>query len=190
VSQETKFDICSRALIEVGANVITSFDDQTTESIVAGQVYEPKLRSILTTYRWRFAVNQFRLNRLTDTPTGRWSYAYQLPPDALAINAVTRAGSDVIYDIYGDKIFTDEDDDLIADYMFRAPESKFPPAFTEAFVVELAAGFAFSIARNRELSKDLHTRADEVLWPKARSIDSQQQTSRKLPTSRLISVRG
>jgi hypothetical protein len=190
VSQETKFDICSRALIEVGANVITSFDDQTTESIVAGQVYEPKLRNILSSFPWRFAANQAQLNRLADTPTGRWLYAFRLPTDTLAVRAVTRAGSGIVYDIYGDKIFTDEDDDLIADYTFRAPEAKFPPAFTEAFVVELAAGFAFSIARNRELSKDLHSRADEVLWPKARSIDSQQQTSRKLPGSRLIAVRG
>ena len=56
----TKFDICSRALTMVGANTISSFDDGTTESDVADQLYEDTLRSLLTQTRWRFSTQQVK----------------------------------------------------------------------------------------------------------------------------------
>ena len=36
-------DICSRALILIGADPITSFEDDTTEALVASNMYEDTL---------------------------------------------------------------------------------------------------------------------------------------------------
>ena len=62
-------DICSRALILVGAEPITSFVDDTSEALIAGNMYEDIARTNLTSTRWRFATNQAILNRLSDAPT-------------------------------------------------------------------------------------------------------------------------
>ena len=43
---DSKFDICSKALVLVGANTITSFTESTTESKVASQLYESTLENI------------------------------------------------------------------------------------------------------------------------------------------------
>ncbi len=86
---DSAIDISSRALILIGAEPITSFTDGTTESLVAGSLYEDICRSALSNTRWRFATDQAVLNRLTDAPTGRYDFAYQLPADTLLVHAVT-----------------------------------------------------------------------------------------------------
>ena len=82
-------DICSRALILIGANPITSFQDATTEANVAVNVYEDVARAALVNSRFRFATNQEKLPLLSSVPTGRFDVAHQLPTDLLMLHAVT-----------------------------------------------------------------------------------------------------
>ena len=55
-------DIASRGLILIGANPITSFSADSTEALVADNIYEDTVRTALCTTRWRFATNQAQLN--------------------------------------------------------------------------------------------------------------------------------
>jgi hypothetical protein len=185
---ETQFDIASRALLRVGHPAITSFEDGTTGASIAAAEYEPLVVARLSEYRWRFATTQVALNRLADTPVGRWQYAWQAPADALAIHAVLSAGLPVRHDRYGDKIFADIDDGLIADYSFRATEDRWPAYFTQCIGQELAALFAASVARDPELAEMLGNGLERA-WGRARLADSQQQTARRIAPSRLIGVR-
>ena len=74
----TPVDLCSRALILIGAEPITSFEDGTTEALVSVNMYEDVVRTSLVNTRWRFATNQAILNLLTAAPTGRYDRAYQI----------------------------------------------------------------------------------------------------------------
>ena len=183
-------DICSRALILIGADPITSFDDGNTEALVASNMYEDVARAALVNSRWRFATNQATLNLLTATPTGRYNIAYQLPSDLLMLHAVTVNDLAIEYQIYGNKVYTDGDvnDVAIADYTYRANEVDWPSYFTIAVEYSLAVVFATSIARDSTLGSLMQTQARESM-AKARSLDSQQQTARKLTTSRFIAER-
>ena len=183
-------DVCSRALILIGANPITSFDEGTTESTVAVNMYEDVARASLVNSRWRFATNQAQLNLLTDAPTGRYEKAYQLPSDLLMLHAVTVQDMLIEYQMYGSKVFADTDtsDDLVADYTFRADETTWPSYFTIAVEYSLAIVFATSIARDSTLASLMSAQAQTAM-AKARTLDSQQQTSRKLVTSRFITER-
>ena len=64
----SKFDICNKALVLVGANTITSFNQATTESKVANNLYESTLENLLTRCRWRFASKQKQLSKNTTNP--------------------------------------------------------------------------------------------------------------------------
>ena len=88
----------------IGGSPIQSFTDGTTESDIADAVYEDIVRAALTSSRWRFATTQFQLNRLDDTPIGRWDSTYQLPSDSLMINAITVQDLPIEYNIYKDKV--------------------------------------------------------------------------------------
>ncbi len=183
-------DICSRALILIGAEPITSFEDGNTEALVAVNMYEDIARASLVNTRWRFATNQAVLNRLSEAPTGRYQKAYQLPSDMLMLHAVTVQDLPIEYQTYGNKVYSDtsDNDTLIADYTFRAEEDTWPSYFTIAVVYSLSIVFATSIARNSNLAGIMANQA-QITMAKARNLDSQQQTSRKLVTSRFITER-
>ena len=183
-------DICSRALILIGANPITSFQDATTEANVAVNVYEDVARAALVNSRFRFATNQEKLPLLSSVPTGRFDVAHQLPTDLLMLHAVTVNDNPIEYSVYGDKVFSDSatTDELIADYTFRANEKTWPSYFTLAVEYSLAIIFATSIARDSSLATLMQTQAERMM-AKARNLDSQQQTTRKLTSSRFITSR-
>ena len=183
-------DICSRALILIGANPITSFQDATTEANVAVNVYEDVARAALVNSRFRFATNQEKLPLLSSVPTGRFDVAHQLPTDLLMLHAVTVNDNPIEYSVYGEKVFSDSatTDELIADYTFRANEKTWPSYFTLAVEYSLAIIFATSIARDSSLATLMQTQAERMM-AKARNLDSQQQTTRKLTSSRFITSR-
>lgn len=186
----TAIKICSRASLLIGGDAIQSFTDGTAESSVADAIYEDIARSSLTNTRWRFATNQAVLNRLSTAPTGRWDAAYQMPSGTLMLNAITVEEQAIEYDTYGDKVYCNavSTDEVIADYIFRAEEVDWPPYFTLAVEFAVASVFAISLARDSQLGTAMENRAERQ-FIKARRLDSQQQTTRKLNTSRFIAER-
>ena len=183
-------DIASRALVLIGAEPITSFDSSSTEALVATNMYEDTVRSMLSTARWRFATEQAVLNQLSDVPTGRFDIAHQLPSNLLVLHGITINDNLIEFTVYGDKVFSDttSSDTLVADFTFRADEVDFPSYFSLALQYSLASIFATSIARDDRLMQLMETKANQLM-AKARNIDAQQQTTRKLVTSRFISNR-
>ena len=183
-------DIASRALVLIGAEPITSFDSSSTEALVATNMYEDTVRAMLSTARWRFATEQSILNQLSDVPTGRFDIAHQLPSNLLVLHGVTINDRLIEFTVYGDKVFSDStsSDTLVADFTFRADEVDFPSYFSLALQYSLASIFATSIARDDRLMQLMETKANQLM-AKARNIDAQQQTTRKLATSRFISNR-
>ena len=187
---DSKFDICNKAMVLVGANTISSFTQNTTESKVASQLYEATLENLITRCRWRFASKQSQLSKNTTNPDARYESSYALPNDALVIHTVT-VGDDVIkYDRYGQNLFTDttSSDIVIADYTFQPSESDFPPYFKQTLVFELASLFAGAIARNDQLSELYHKRGIAQLAI-AKGLDAQAQTTRRMEVERFRNTR-
>jgi hypothetical protein len=127
---------------------------------------------------------------LTETPTGRFERAYQLPSDLVMLHALTVNDNVIEYNIYGSKVYTDTSsaDSVVADYTYRVGEEYFPSYFTVAVQHALAAMFAVSIARDDQLASLFENKAARTMQ-QAKTLDSQQQTTRKLVTSRFISER-
>ena len=183
-------DIASRALVLIGAEPITSFDSGSNEAVVASNMYEDVIRASLSSARWRFATEQAVLNQLTDTPTGRFAIAHQLPADTIIVHTITVNDNLVDFTVYGDKVFSQQtsSDTLIADFTFRANENTFPSYFTLAVEYSLASIFATSIARDDRLMNMIETKAQQLM-AKAKNLDPQQQTTRRLSTRRFITDR-
>jgi hypothetical protein len=186
----SKIDICNQGLVLIGANTIASFTDNTVESKVANQLYETTLRALLTKARWRFASKQQQLSKLSTDPLDKWDSAYQIPNDAILIHTVTVSDNVIVFDRYGEELFTNtsSSDVVICHYTYQPHETEFPDYFTQSVVFELASLFAGAIARNDQLSLLYEKRARQQLVV-ARSMESQTQTTRKLNTSLLIEVR-
>lgn len=183
----TRYDICSRALVRIGARPIASFDDDTDEARVAGREYEPLVETELSK-RWRFATTQADLNRLSEAPLERWQHFWQLPGDLIVLNGIRAAGAQIPFDRYADRVACDASDDVVADYVFRVSEDRWPPLFREALTIRLEAIFWRGLKRASADAADADARADRK-FAEARNSDAQQQTPRQVHASRLVSVR-
>lgn len=75
--------LASRALIRIGAAPITSFNDGTAESEIAGALFGTTRDALLSAYLWSFASAQIRLTQLEIDPIADYNYAFQLPSDFL-----------------------------------------------------------------------------------------------------------
>jgi hypothetical protein len=186
----TKFDICSRALTRCGLNPITSFEDGTTEAIVAGREYEDLVESALAGYRWGFAKKQVRPTRLTVTPEDEWDYYWQLPTDQMvSLHAVKVGGKPIEFDRYEDRIACDAEDGVVIDITFRPDERYWPAYFRDLVTEKLEAVFMKAIKRDFGAERRILVDIEQSTLPKAKATDSQQRTLSRLPSARLRTTR-
>ena len=89
----TDVTVASRAAVLAGLNPISAFNNSTDDEKAAEELYPSVRDEYLTSYAWRFASKQSQLDRLADTPVGRWEAVYDLPADLLVLRAVTVGGS-------------------------------------------------------------------------------------------------
>jgi hypothetical protein len=171
----TSISLCSAALVLVGADEISSFDDESREAKVSGQLYQMILLDLLTRHPWRFSLGMAQLNRLEAVPLYQYKYAYQLPVDMLQLRSMEKAFP---YEIFEDKLYTDEEEVKVT-YQFQPVESKFPPYFVRLLVLNLAGDFAVSLMED-ESKMQLYTSLADRQERKAKTVDSQQQPSRSI----------
>ena len=186
----TSINICSQALLKIGASSITSFEDGTAEAEVAGNLYPYIRDALLSSYPWSFALTQTKLARLENTPIADFSYAYLLPSDFLRIVSAGygNKGRGTEYKIVKDCIYTNLPQ-LNLTYLCRPDESNFPAYFCEALINKLAYEFCIPLTESTTRAEFLSKIAEDSV-NRARSIDAQQSTPSKFEDFSLVEVRG
>ena len=141
--------LCSRALIRIGAAPITSFNDGTAESEIAGALYDNTRDALLSAYPWTFASGQIALAQLTEEPLADYSFAFGLPNDYLrAVSAGSGAkGRGLNYRISRGALHTNASA-VVLTYVFRPDESEFPPYFDQALISRLSAEFTIPVTES------------------------------------------
>lgn len=183
-------ELCNRALVTLGAQPVTGFDDATVEAEISRHLY-PSLRdALLSSHPWRFATAQAALPRLPQVPTADYGFAFQLPPDFLrALSAgVTERGRGLNYRISGRRLEADTDS-LTLTYVFRPDETGFPPFFDIALIARLAAEFCLPLTESTTRAQLLHQLA-EAEFRRAKAVDSQQAEPGRIEDFTLVEVRG
>jgi hypothetical protein len=186
----TAVELCNRALIALGAQPISAFDDASVEAEVARHLY-PSLRdALLSSHPWRFATKQAGLPRSTQAPAADYGFAFQLPADFLrALSAgVPERGRGLNYRISGRHVEADTDV-LTLTYVFRPDESGFPPFFDLALIARLAAEFCLPLTESTTRAQLLHQLSDAE-FRRAKTIDSQQDEPGRIEDFTLVEVRG
>ena len=185
----TSIDICSHALVKLGAGSISSFNEDTTEAHVAKQLYDITVDSLLASYPWRFALKQSVLPRLLNQPDADYRYAYALPNDCVRVLSagVNKRGRGLTYRIAKQQLQTDSDTVTLT-YLSKPDETDFPAFFTKALIAKLAAEFCLPLTESTTRTDYLLKLAAEDIQS-ARLIDSQQAVPRAFQDFSLIGVR-
>ncbi len=182
--------LCSRALIRIGAAPITSFDDGTVESEIAGAMFAPVRDGLLSAYAWSFATAQLELAQLETPPVADYDFAYGLPTDYLrALSAGSgRRGRGLNYRISRGALHTNSSS-VVLTYIFRPEEEEFTPYFDQAIIARLAAEFTIPITESTSRAEAMFRLANNE-FERARQIDAQQDTPGRIEDFTLIDVRG
>lgn len=172
--------ICTSALLMIGADEISSFDDETREAKLCANLYPTTRDSLLQQHPWRFSLGQSSLARLVDTPLYGYDYAYQLPSGFLRVIEAERGD----FAIYEDVIYSNQPS-LNITYQFRPAETSMPAYFTR--VLELKMSEILAVSVSEELAKS-NVFAEKVRQEviRARSIDSQQQTNFEIESNNFL----
>src|ERR671919_2182106 len=120
-------ELCSSALVKLGAQAISSFQDGTAEAEVASRLYTLVRDALLCAHPWSFATAQASLARLTGDPVSDFAHAYALPQDllkALSAGDASRPRG-LQFQIIRRQLHTNADS-VVLSYIFRPSEGDFP----------------------------------------------------------------
>jgi hypothetical protein len=185
----SSIELCSSALVKLGANGISSFEDGTAEARVAASLYPIIRDALLCAHPWSFATAKTRLARLSVEPLADHLHAFQLPQNflkAISAGGEVRARG-LSYQIVNRQLHTDATE-VVLTYLFRPGEGDFPAYFSVALVSRLAAEFCIPVTENTSRAERLARLADEEM-KLARLIDSQQDTPPRVEDFTLIEAR-
>lgn len=162
----SKFDICSKALIELGKEPISSFQDESNlnAAAICAVIWDDYARYILCAHSWKFNMRKQQLGRVATAPLNEWLYAYQMPSDCLKLEAIRDSESTgrmtfLGYDILQDKVVTNAQF-IYADYQIYVEPSSWPSWFVEFAVMALAAKLAPPITNQ----VDIADRKSLIAW--------------------------
>ncbi len=185
----TSIELCSSALIKLGANPITSFVDGSAEAVVAGHLYPIVRDALLGAHPWGFATAKVALTALPTAPVTDFDNAFALPTDFIRALSAGDTGyaRGLIYQIVNGGLNTNAEEVVLV-YVKRAAEADFPTHFVAALVNRLAAEFALPLTESASRAELLYQLAESELRL-ARLIDSQQDTPAMVEDFTLIEAR-
>ena len=187
-------NICSNALLRIGADPINAFTDgNSANEIARGRLCQnlwPSVRdSLLRSHPWNCAVKRLKLAPLSAAPAFNYTKQFQLPADwlrTLDINDVPT--NDYDFRMEGGKILVNTDT-LNLRYIFRNEE----PSSWDALLVEcaellMAGAIAYPITKSMSLKQELRAEAARLL-KQARAVDGQEESQQTFGDSPLLNSR-
>lgn len=183
--------ICNIALVSLGADTITSLDEDTENARKLNAIYPYIRNEVLRAHPWNFAIRWASLAQLSETPTNDFSYAYQLPtdPKCLKVIRLNEDGEDYDFRVEANKLYCDLSSVTIEYIAEITDATKFDSQFIVALAARLAAELAYPITGSLEVRK---AKWEEYLLKiqEARSSDSQEGTTEIIDKSDWIDERG
>jgi len=176
--------LASNAMILLGGKAIASFEESSAESQIASNLFEHSYKSVLSSHRWRFAVKQAKLARLTEKPESIFSYQFQLPTDNIYL---IRAINDRNYEIYGDKLYSNALEVTI-EHVFDIKTDNIPSYFAKMFEFYLASQFAIPLTGDIDKAS-YFTQVYEKALIKAKFADSSARPNQTFINNRYTDIR-
>ena len=195
----SELGICNLALGWLGANRITSFDDNLVEAQLCKDNYGPILRALLEVSEWTFAQHRFKPPAESTPPD--WGYAsqFKIPATVLRIHYVglsDRKEEDDPAPVWnraspigiGDVIECDASVIYCRGTRMVEDVSKLSGLFGQAMAARIAADLAMPLTNSRGMASDMWTLFSNKIV-EAERMDSKQGRARVLRAPGMLQAR-
>lgn len=180
---QTEISIVSNALILIGAEPITSYEDSGDPGIVGKSLFHGAYHELLQSYDWDFARKVVSLSRLAGETLSGYSAKYQLPSDMLRMIDADSAS----YDILGSELHTNASTVQI-EYVADVNVESAPIYFTNALEYTLAAKLAVPLTGDLNKS-DYYSKIAISAQRKARHNDARQTPNLAIQSKPFLEAR-
>ena len=144
---QTDINICSQALVLLGADPISNFNESDAAR-TCGLVYPTARDAALNEIPWRFTIVKEQLTRKTEKPIAGWENAFIIPGggtiEAIYETDAVGAAPSEQFTIYGRDVYSNREE-LWADVRFKRVEAEWPIYFYHFMIAEIASLIAFDI---------------------------------------------
>ena len=157
--------ICNRALTQLGANLITSLDDSSTEANVMKAAFDEVRDAVLREAKPACATFRATLVKSATGPAFGWNNSYQLPTDpyCLAVLKMNETDDHRDWEVEGRQLVTDYSSAKIK-YIGRVTDTgQIDPLTVTAIALRLAAETCYAITQNASKEDRMWKKADEAL---------------------------
>ena len=188
-----RLDICNNSLLMIGADMITSLEDDAPEAKVMKSFYYNARDMVLEDANWTFATKRFVPALSATAPAFGWTSAFPIPSDIVRVTNVLREpftagffyGNEfpeeykVPHVVEGNEILCNESTIYCLGVRRMEDEGGYSPLFVEALTAFLAFKAALPIAQSstsQQVMMGLYT----DLLGKAKTRDGMQNSTRKM----------
>lgn len=177
--------ICNQALSWLGAQLITSLDDNTAEAKLCKANYADIRDAITEAHDWTFAITRYNLPKNATAPVNGYSASFQIPPEVLRVLSVSDNDD---WGIEGQDIVTNEASVKMKAIARVTDPNRFSPLFIQALANRLAADLSIPLTQSKSLQKQ-HYALYQSKMDEAVTNDGLQGKSRKVTSSWLRGAR-
>ena len=173
----SRVSICNLGLTILGADRITSLEDNAENARRLTAIYDSTLEDVLRAHPWNFAIARVQLAQLATTPLYEYDYEFQLPGNCLRVLSVSD-GTNIISDfkVEGRKLLADDTTVQIKYIANITDPNQYTSQFIYVLASRLAAEIAYAVTNNKATAEqmfDLYLSRLQI----AKETDAQESSS-------------
>lgn len=184
----SKVDICSNALLLLGAQPINSLDEEDDRARLASNLYDGVKLAVIRAHPWNCCVTRAELSPLASTPPADYIYQFTLPPDCAKILQVGEYLAEVDYRVERGKILSNESVIHLKYISTDVSEGALDSLLTEAIKYAMAAQMAYPITQTASMAEFMESKYQMVLR-EAKTVDGQDDPPETLGDNALYASR-
>ena len=182
----TDIEICSAALVLLGASPIASLTEGTKQSTLCALLYPPAKREMLRKHVWNCAVKRVVLAPLDGAPTYGWSNWFSKPGDFIRLLDIGECGDDD-YTFEGNRILANQTS-LRLRYVAEITEGMWDSSMVDVMIKRMAADLAYPVTKSASLAQ-LKAQEHMAALREAKAIDGQETPPEEFGDSPFIQAR-
>lgn len=186
----SEVQICSNALLLLGARPISSFGDEGDPATLCVNLWPTLRDGVLRSHPWNCAMKRVALAQDATPPAFDWSFRFQLPGDFLRAWTVGKDDDQQPDWQIEDGYIVMDDAICYLRYIRQLTDvTKYDSLLTQALTSGMAAFLAYPITKS-QTQQDAMIKLHEFHLKQARTVDGMEGTGEPEQVAELILARG
>jgi hypothetical protein len=190
IANSLAISITNQALVLLGAQPITAFNEPTDRAKIAYTMYGPNRKALMRLHPWNCLVKRVQLAPEAAVPAfGAYSHQFVLPGDCLRLLSLGGEGeTPQDYQLEGERRVLFGSTVCNVRYIADLGEDKWDDLLTDVMVQRMASVMAYAITKSGTTKADAY-QVYQAALKAAKAVDGQENPPEEISDSPLLEAR-